>query len=109
MTKKNSEIPTNQRYIEFNIDEERKKEDDDFEALYPVTSRQRSNMTSNGFEGDYGSISDEEVENLENVPAYLRKSLRMNDPRLKEKFSNFSVIKRTFLESIKMDNSTRSS
>ncbi len=90
-TAKKNDAPVKQRFIEFDINEERKKEDDDFEALYPVTSKQRNNKASNGFEGDYGSISDEEIENLENIPAYLRKNLRMNDPNLKKKFSNLSV------------------
>ena len=90
-TVKKNEVPTKQRFIEFDIDEERKKEDDDFEALYPVTSKQRNNKATNGFDGDYGSISDEEIENLENIPAYLRKNLRMNDPKLKKEFSNLSV------------------
>lgn len=88
---KKPETSTSQRFIEFDIDEERKKEEDDFEALYPVTSKQRNNKTSKSFDGDYGSISDEEVENLENIPAYQRKNLRMNDPHLKKKFSNLSV------------------
>ena len=88
---KKNDAPIKQRFIEFDIDEERKKEDDDFKALYPVTSRQRNNKASISFDGDYSSISDEEVENLENIPAYLRKNLRMNDPQLKKKFSNLSV------------------
>ncbi len=89
--KTNADNPAKQRFIEFDIDEERKKEEDDFEALYPVTSKQRNSKASNSFDGDYGSISDDEVENLENIPAYLRKNLRMNDPQLKKKFSNLSV------------------
>ena len=88
---KKADTPTTQRFIEFDIDEERKKEEDDFEALYPVTSKQRNNKASNSFDGDYGSISDEEIENLENIPAYQRKNIRMNDPRLKKQFSNLSV------------------
>ena len=39
------------------------------------------------------SMSDEDVEELENVPAYKRRNLRMNDPRYKKKFSNYSVTK----------------
>ena len=89
--KKSAEISSKQRFIEFDIDEERKREDDDFEALYPSTNRLRNSKASNGFDGDYGSISDEDIEDLENVPAYLRKNLRMNDPQLKKKFSNLSV------------------
>ena len=52
-TNKKNEAPTKQRYIEFDIDKERKKEDDDFEALYPVTSKLRNNKASNSFDGDY--------------------------------------------------------
>ena len=88
---KKADTSTTQRFIEFDINEERKKEEDDFAALYPVTSKQRNNKASKNFDGDYGSISDEEIENLENIPAYLRKNIRMNDPRLKKQFSNLSV------------------
>ncbi len=55
-TVKKENSSTTQRFIEFDIDEERKKEEDDFEALYPVTSKQRNNKMSKNFDGDYGSL-----------------------------------------------------
>jgi cell division protein FtsZ len=36
-------------------------------------------------------MSEEDVDNLENIPAYLRRQLRMNDPRFKKQKSNYSV------------------
>ncbi|MBN2636583.1 MAG: cell division protein FtsZ [Prolixibacteraceae bacterium] len=88
---KKKDVSVKQRFIEFDIDKERQKEEDDFEALYPGTSRKRNNKISKSYDGDFNTISDEDVENLENIPAYQRKNLRMNDPQLKKKFSFFSV------------------
>jgi cell division protein FtsZ len=36
-------------------------------------------------------MSEEDVDNLENIPAYERRKLRMNDPQYKRQKSNFSV------------------
>lgn len=84
-------IPPGQKIIEFNIAEERKKEDDDFEALYPGTKRERTIGVVKKFDGDYTTISDEDVEDLENIPAYQRRRLRMNDPRYQKQVSRLSV------------------
>jgi len=80
-----------QKTIEFDIKKERQKEDDDFEALYPGTKRERSSETIKDFNGDYSSINDDEVENLENVPAYLRRNIRINDPKYKKQVSGLTV------------------
>jgi cell division protein FtsZ len=40
---------------------------------------------------DFSSASDEDLDELENIPAYKRRQLRMNDPKYKKKFSNYSV------------------
>ena len=42
---------------------------------------------------DFSSVSDEDVEKLENIPAYKRRQLRMNDPRYKKELSKYSVTK----------------
>jgi len=36
-------------------------------------------------------MSDEDVDEMENIPAYKRREIRMNDPKYKRKLSNFSV------------------
>jgi cell division protein FtsZ len=98
---KNSVIPTkpvsrekvavNQKYFEFNVNEDNKKEDNDFESLYPGTIKERHGFNKKPNETDYSEISEDDVDNLENVPAYQRRQLRMNDPRYKNQKSNFSV------------------
>jgi cell division protein FtsZ len=81
----------NQKFIEFNITEENKKEEDDFEALYPETSKERHKLENKPVEEDCTAMSEEDVDNLESIPAYLRRKLRMNDPRFKKQKSNFTV------------------
>ncbi len=98
---KNSVIPTkpvsrekvavNQKYFEFNVNEDNKREDNDFESLYPGTIKERHGFNKKPNETDYSEISEDDVDNLENVPAYQRRQLRMNDPRYKNQKSNFSV------------------
>jgi cell division protein FtsZ len=80
-----------QKTIEFDIEREREKEDDDFEALYPGTKRERSNSAVKDFNGDYSSINDEDVESLENIPAYQRRNIRINDPKYKKQVSGLTV------------------
>ena len=36
-------------------------------------------------------MSDDDVDELENIPAYKRRQLRMNDPKYKKNISNKSV------------------
>ncbi len=78
-----------QKSISFN-DDENQPEDLDFEVLYPQTTKERK-KTLDDAKIDYSSASDDELEELENIPAYKRRQLRMNDPKYKNKFSAFSV------------------
>ncbi len=84
-------VATDQKYIEFNIEEEKLREENEFEALYPGTLKERHGYNKKPTENDYTAMSEEDVDNLENIPAYLRRQLRMNDPRFKKQKSNFSV------------------
>jgi len=82
-----------QSFVEFDITKERQKEESDFAALYPNTSKKRETTSSNKVVTDYLILSDEDVDELENVPAYKRRQIRMNDPQYKKQASNLSVTK----------------
>ena len=82
-----------QKTIEFDISKEKKKEESDFEALYPNTTKERSGLHSKKAISDYSLMSDEDVDELENIPAYQRRQIRMNDPRYIKKVSGLSVSK----------------
>lgn len=82
-----------QKTIEFNVEQERRQEESEFESLYPKTSKERTQTESKNTIVDYSEMSDEEMEELENVPAYTRRQMRMNDPRYRKKMSNYSVTK----------------
>ena len=82
-----------QNTIEFDISEEKKKEERDFEALYPTTSKKRGYTDTKNVISNYSEMSDDEVDELESVPAYLRRQIRMNDPKYKKKVSRFSITK----------------
>jgi cell division protein FtsZ len=84
-------IKSDQKYIEFDIKQEKLQEEDDFETLYPETIKERHGFDKKPAEADYTAMSDEDVDNLENVPAYRRRQLRMNDPQYNKQKSNFSV------------------
>lgn len=90
---KTPSFSTGQKVIEFNVEEEKRKEESEFELLYPKTTKERSSTERKNVIFDYSTISDEDMDELENVPAYARRQLRMNDPRYKKKFSNYSVTK----------------
>jgi len=65
-------------------------EDDlEFEVLYPKTNKARKNIENAKM--DFSSASDEDLDELENIPAYKRRQMRMNDPKYKKKLSNYSV------------------
>ena len=83
--------PMEQKTIEFNISEEKKKEEEEFAAMYPKTSEERTSKDKNTSLHDYSLLSDEDVDELENIPAYKRRQLRMNDPKYKAKSSNLKV------------------
>lgn len=84
-----------QKTIEFNIEEEEENKRNTFEILYPKTSKERSNTLRNNL--DFSSISDEDLDDLENIPAYKRRQLRMNDPRYKKDLSKYSVSEENLL------------
>jgi cell division protein FtsZ len=88
--KKETAAP-DQKYIEFIANGEKVKESDDFESLYPDTAKGRHGIHKIPTETDYTDISEEDVDNLENVPAFERRKLRMNDPQYKPQRSNYSV------------------
>jgi cell division protein FtsZ len=79
----------NNMEIEHEIKEPEEKELE-FEVLYPKTMKERNNPKDN-VRMDFSSASDEDLDELENIPAYKRRQLRMNDPKYKKKFSNYSV------------------
>jgi cell division protein FtsZ len=62
----------------------------EFEVLYPKTSKERKN-SGDKTRIDFAQASDEDLDEMENIPAYERRQLRMNDPKYKKKFSNYSV------------------
>ena len=87
---KRKSSPTNQQTLHFNKTDEENDEELEFEMLYPKTSKQRKNSVDNA-RMDFSSASDEDLDELENIPAYKRRQLRMNDPKYKKKLSNYSV------------------
>jgi cell division protein FtsZ len=67
---------------------------DEFEALYPKTAQERNMKTrTEPHQPDFTNMCDEEIEELEKVPAYLRKQLDIKNPafRKKEVVSKISV------------------
>lgn len=84
-------VAVDQKYIEFDITEEKRREENDFESLYPGTLNKRHGFDKKPNETDYSDMSDEDVDNLESIPAYKRRQLRMNDPRYNKQKSNISV------------------
>ncbi len=80
---------TGQKTFEFDVSQE--KNSDDFESLYPDTAKKRVVVEIPFKPGDYDLMSDEEVDALENIPAYERRKIRMNDPKYERKISGYSV------------------
>lgn len=89
---KKSEV-VNQKTFEFNIREEEKKEKTEFESLYPNTSKKRNSGEKPEPVKDYSVLSDEEVDELENTPAFNRRRVKMNNPNISKNVSKFSVTK----------------
>jgi cell division protein FtsZ len=79
-----------QKTFSFSGSEENNDDDLEFEVLYPKTIKERKNSSDNT-KMDFSSASDEDLDEFENIPAYKRRQLRMNDPKYKKKFSNYSV------------------
>ncbi len=87
-------VVTNQKTIEFEITKEKveeKNDDPEFESLYPKTVQERQKNEIKNVSTDLSTMSDEDVDEMENIPAYKRRQLRMNDPRYSQKASNYSV------------------
>jgi cell division protein FtsZ len=84
-------ISPEQKYFEFDIKQEKIQEENDFETLYPETIKERHGFVKKPAEADFTAMSDEDVDNLENVPAFRRRQLRMNDPQYNKQKSNYSV------------------
>lgn len=78
-----------QKTFEFNAQKE--KEEDDFESLYPNTLKERTKPEKPIRASDYATMSDDDVDELENTPAYKRRQIRMNDPNYDRKVSGYSV------------------
>ncbi len=90
---KTTSFSAGQKIIEFNVENEKRQEESEFESLYPKTSKERTNAESKNVVVDYSTMSDEDMDELENIPAYQRRQLRMNDPKYKKRMSNYSVTK----------------
>lgn len=89
--KENQPVKPEGKTFEFDIEGERRKEESDFEALYPNTLKKRDKTTEVQVAPNYEEMSDEVVEELENIPAYKRRQIRMNDPNYKKKVSKLSI------------------
>jgi cell division protein FtsZ len=88
--KKDAPVGT-QKVFEFDLTKEKKQEELEFEALYPGTIKERKDTQPKTSVKDFELMSDEDVDNLESVPAYLRRQIRMNDPQYKRDRSTLSV------------------
>jgi len=86
---KKSTSVSDQKTLSFNDSEEASDDDMEFEVLYPKTNKARKNIENAKM--DFSSASDEDLEELENIPAYKRRQMRMNDPKYKKKLSKYSV------------------
>ena len=82
---------SSQKNFTFDLQDEKKKEDEDFESLYPSTTAQRAKTTNPQIIADFESLTEEDVDDIENIPAYKRRQIRMNDPKYKKKESRLSV------------------
>lgn len=81
-------LKSNQKSIEFEIN----KPDDEFDELYGKP-QMKEDEREYSVKMDYSSSSDEEVDELENIPAYRRKKVNIQGMRKKfeEKLSRFSL------------------
>ncbi|MFV0592575.1 MAG: cell division protein FtsZ [Draconibacterium sp.] len=83
---------TGQKTFEFDIQKEREIEDLEFENLYPNTSRRRTSEEKHEMNiSDFSSLSEEDMDDLDKIPAYRRRQIRMNDPKFQKKPSKYSV------------------
>ena len=80
-----------QKTIEFDIRKEREKEDMEFENLYPNTSKRRTQKDQHLEIKDFSTMSEEDMDDLDKTPAYMRRQIRMNDPKFQKNNSKYSV------------------
>ncbi|WP_167615557.1 cell division protein FtsZ [Maribellus sediminis] len=80
-----------QKTIEFDIRKEREKEDMEFENLYPNTSKKRTQNDHHLEIKDFSTMSEEDMDDLDKTPAYMRRKIRMNDPKFQKNNSKYSV------------------
>ncbi len=94
---KKQEVPGKKKstsnIVEFDIEKEQQKEKSDFETLYPTTSKTREKSHSTEIATYFATMSDEDVDRLDNIPAFKRRQLRMNDPQYRKKSSKLSISK----------------
>lgn len=65
---------------------------DEFDALYPNTSRERAEKkTSYKMDIDFSDMSDEAVDEMEDVPAYKRKKINMGKDKKRPDVSSFGI------------------
>jgi cell division protein FtsZ len=81
---------SDQKTLEFSDGEKSASDDMEFEVLYPQTIKERKKSADNS-KIDFAAASEEDLDELENIPAYKRRQLRMNDPKYRKTFSNYSV------------------
>ena len=86
-----------QRTFEFNINQQQETTSE-FDALYPKTNREREQgKESSRLKVDFSEYTDEAVDELENVPAYLRKQGKKKiNPNDNAERSSISVSKDRF-------------
>ncbi|WP_246241576.1 cell division protein FtsZ [Draconibacterium mangrovi] len=86
-----NEDSRSQSTFEFSVENKSVNDDDEFESLYPITSRERNSAEKEIDVNDYANLSDDDVDELENVPAFKRRNIRINDPKYKRDRSGYSV------------------
>ncbi len=91
--KKNELLIKGDGFVEFDIEKEREKEMDDFKSLYPSTTKTRAASAGVPLPRDYSNLSDEDVDELEKIPAYKRRQIKMNGSQIKKNISKLSVTK----------------
>lgn len=77
--------------IEFDIQDEIRREENEFDILYPNTSRNRKTSSKLVKLDDVASLTDEEMADLENVPAYKRRQMKISNAGERREESNYSV------------------
>ncbi len=91
-TYRHSDDKRSQSTFEFIVDDKKQNnEEDEFESLYPITSRERNKSEKEIDINDYANLSDDDVDEIENVPAFKRRNIRINDPKYKRDRSGYSV------------------